>query len=63
METIVDFFRALENRHANYAIAAAFIAVWWVGSRLLRIFKEGGRAGRIEQRQELERPRRRIPLE
>ena len=63
METIIDFFRSLENRYANYAIAAALIAIWWDGGHLLRIFKEGGRAGRIEQKQEQERPRRRIPLE
>ena len=63
METIVDFFRSLENRYANYAIAAALIAIWWVGNHLLRIFREGWRAGRLEQEQELVRPRRRIPLE
>lgn len=63
MEAIVDFFRSLESRHVNYAIAATLIVVWWVGSRLLHIFKEGGRAGRIEQQQELQRPHRRIPLE
>ncbi len=63
MEPIVEFFRSLENRHANYIIAAALIAVWWIGSRLLRIFREAGRAGRIENKQLPERPRRRIPLD
>ncbi|MGY8825453.1 MAG: hypothetical protein ACKVJG_16195 [Candidatus Latescibacterota bacterium] len=63
METIVEFVRSLGNRHTSYAIAAVFIVVWWVSSRLLRIFKEGGRAGRIAQEPTTERPRRRIPLE
>jgi len=63
METIVEFFRSLESRQTSYVIGAALIVLWWVGSRLLRIFKEGGRAGRIEQTHAVERPRRRIPLE
>lgn len=62
MESILEFLWR-GDRVGNYALALTLIVGWWVGSRLLRPFKEAGRAGRLERDTEDEQPRRRLPLE
>ena len=51
------------DRVGTYALAVLIIAGWWVGSRLLRTFREAGRAGRLERDEAAPQPRRRLPLE
>ena len=50
------------DRIGTYALALLLIAGWWLGSRLLRTFREAGRAGRLERDEAAPQPRRRLPL-
>ncbi|MBJ66978.1 MAG: hypothetical protein CME28_03100 [Gemmatimonadetes bacterium] len=50
------------DRIGTYALALLLIAGWWLGSRLLRTFREAGRAGRLERDKAAPQPPRRLPL-